>query len=60
MRICFCFWYYQGTLEQENMTSYFRRESTVVQVVGLHFTSLQQNSIPVVVGQPFLRVFLEP
>lgn len=55
------FWYYyQGTLEQENMTSSLRRGSTLVQVVKLHSTSLRQNSIPVVAGQPSMRVFLEP
>lgn len=54
------FWYYyQGTLEQENMTNSLGRESTVVQVAGLHSTSQQQNSIPVVAGQPSMRVFLE-
>jgi len=55
------FWYYyEGTLDQENMTSSLGRESTVVQVAELHSTSQRQNSIPVVAGQPSMRVFLEP
>jgi hypothetical protein len=52
------FLYDKGTLEQENMTSSLMRESTVVQVVGLHSTSLRQNSIPAVAGQPSMMVFL--
>lgn len=53
-------WYYSGSLEQESMTNSTRREFTVVQVVGLLSTGLQQNSILVVAGQPSLRVFPEP
>lgn len=54
------FWHNPGTLEQENMTSSLLRESTNVQVVELHSTGLQQNLTLVVVGQPSMRVFLEP